>query len=61
MKAERTDLPENDANVLFQPDLSGVSSIIQSSTAAGGDSAGGLTIKYDTNVDQNMIGAATKV
>ena len=61
MKAERTDLPENEANVLFQPDISGVSSMIQGSTAAGGmESTSGPTIKYDTNVDPNLM-AATKV
>ena len=33
MKAQRTDLPENEANILFQPDFSGTSNF--GSTAVG--------------------------
>ena len=59
MKAERTDLPENEANVLFQPDSIDVSSMMQESTAAGGgESTGGAFIAYDTNVDPNKMGKA---
>ena len=60
MKAERTDLPENEANVLFQPDLSAMSSTVQDSTLGGAESTFGVKVMYDTNVDANLM-AATKV
>ena len=56
MKAQRTDLPEDNANVLFQPDFSATASN-QASTAIGGNDSMSKIINYDTNVDTEQMSA----
>ena len=60
MKAERTDLPENEANILFQPDMSGMSNFASTAVGGGQSEQESIQIKYETNIDVDQL-KATKV
>lgn len=64
MKAENPDLPQNQANVLFQPSVgTGLSAVLSNdepTMSTGGTMSGhaqGLKVVYDTHVDKKLMAA----